>query len=299
MNDNNDDAANPIYIGPAGWHYDDWKGIVYPSPMPSGVKPLSLICRSFDLVEINVTFYRLINPKICAGWIMQCRANPRFLFTAKLPQVLTHGRDAIPDSTAVRGFQAGVRPLLEADRLGAVLAQFPWSFRRTPENRRYLARLADLCASLPLAIEVRHRSWDCPEFYESLRERNIACCNIDQPVLDQCLPPAAHVTGSIAYVRLHGRNRACWFGDAGRDARYNYLYSGKELAPWIQRILEMKTMVQRLFVVTNNHYRGQAVVNALEMQAALGILRSEIPQPLRQCYPHLSELQPRTAPGTP
>lgn len=287
-------AAGHVYVGPAGWHYDDWKGIVYPARMPQDMKPLALISGWFDMVEINVTFYRAINPRLCDGWLSQTTANPRFLFSAKLPQSLTHERNLEPDPAAVNAFRNGIAPLRDAGRLGAVLAQFPWSFKRNYENRCYLARLAEILENLPLVIEVRHDSWNCPEFFEGLRHRGIAFCNIDQPAHNACLNPSAHTTAPTAYIRLHGRNREQWFSGKDCNERYNYLYSKVELDPWIQKILAMRQQVNRLFVVTNNHYRGQAVVNALQIQAALGVLRNPPPETLCYCYPQLKSIRPVT-----
>ena len=288
MTEDADNSGSKVYVGPAGWHYDDWKGIVYSEPMSRQAKPLALICRLFDMVEINVTFYRAINPRLCVGWLEQTAANPRFLFSAKVPGALTHERGVHPDGEGARTFRSSVEPLRDAGKLGAILAQFPWSFRRTAVNRTYLVRLVDLFQDMPLVVEMRHRSWDCPELLEGLRARGVAFCNMDQPGLEDCLGPTAYVTAPFAYVRLHGRNQAHWFrAGSGRNARYDYLYSLEELKPWIEKILAMGQQVNRLFVVTNNHYRGQAVVNALEIQKSLGVLRGALPESLRYCYPRL------------
>ncbi len=278
-------------MGTAGWQYDDWKGIVYPDKMTGGAKPLALLARLCDLVEINVTYYRPIVARQCVSWLTQTAANPRFMFCAKLPAALTHEREASPDPGIINGFRESMAPLVAAQKLGAVLAQFPWSFKRTSMNRQYLARLADAMDGLPMAVEMRHASWDHAAYRAGLAERGIACCNIDQPTVAGCLEPAAHVTTSFGYVRLHGRNREHWFNrDSGRNDRYNYLYTRNELGPWMARIMEMREQVKKLFVVTNNHYRGQAVANALELQAALGIRRATPPETLAYLYPTLQRL---------
>jgi uncharacterized protein YecE (DUF72 family) len=270
MPDQLPDSEAGIFTGTAGWEYPDWKGIVYPEKMSRATKPLSLLSQWFDLVEINVTFYRPIAPRQCVAWLQQTAANPRFMFCAKLPSALTHDRSTKPDTGVVAAFRESMMPLTASGKLGAVLAQFPWSFKRTPENRHYLSRLADSLDGLPLAVEVRHVSWDHPDFMTGLTERGIALCNIDQPLLSACLASTAHVTAPFGYVRLHGRNQEHWFNkESGRNERYNYLYNQEELAPWIERIKNMREQVNRLYVVTNNHYRGQAVVNALEIEAAL------------------------------
>ena len=90
---------------------------------------------------------------------------------------------------------------------------------------------------------------------------------------------------------MHGRNHNDWFReDAGRDDRYNYLYSPDELKPWIDKVQRMKQRVNDFFVITNNHYRGQAIVNALEIQAAIGRVTATLPPQLIAAYPRLKRL---------
>ncbi len=282
-----------IHVGPAGWSYPDWKGVFYPPDMPRAMHPLRLIAALFDLVEINVTFYRTAAVRHAEAWLRAAADHPRFLFTVKLWERCTHERDAWPGAEELRRWRDGVAPLAEAGKLGAVLAQFPWSFRRTPENRARIARIADAFPDWPLAVELRHVSWDRPELFDGLRKRGIAFCNIDQPLFQDSIGPAAHATAPFAYIRLHGRNRDAWFReDATRDERYDYLYTGDELQSWIERVAQMKRGVNRFFIVANNHYRAQAIVNALEIQAALGKTPPAelIPQGLIAAYPRLSNL---------
>lgn len=284
-------GESTVRIGPAGWAYDDWKGIVYPPQMPRGQHPLTLLCTLFDCVEINVTFYRPPNAAHCVSWLRKIEPNPAFRFTAKLWERFTHQRDSWPAPHEVRAAVAGLEPLRDAGRLGAVLAQFPWSFRRTPEHRDWLLRVTDAFSDWPLAVEMRHASWDCPAFFEGLRNRNVAFCNIDQPLLHDCLAPSEHVTAPFGYVRLHGRNREHWFQEgAGRNARYDYLYRPDELAPWLEKVRAMLKRVRDLYIVTNNHFHGQAVANAVELQAALGVLKAPLPATLAARYPRLQAL---------
>ncbi len=290
MNSTHENGGTPatIFIGPAGWSYPDWKGIVYPETCRH---PLTLISQWMDLVEINVTYYRPIAPRLFSSWLTQAEANPKFRFAVKAPARLTHERDEAPDVACAAAFRDNMNPLVEPGKLGAVLLQFPWSFKRTPAARTYLGHLADALHGLPLCVEMRHHSWAVPEFFEGLRERGIAFCNIDQPNLKDCIAPSAEVTAPFAYVRLHGRNAEQWFKqDAGRDDRYNYLYSKEELAPWVDKIMAMQKQVNDLYIVTNNHYQGKAVVNALELQASFGIFRQGLPETLLHTYPRLKKI---------
>ena len=279
-----------VRVCPAGWSYEDWKGIVYPEAMPRSVHPLSILLPIFDTIEVNSTFYRPPNPRHCEGWVARVAEKPAFRFTVKLWERFTHQRDEWPTPREIQVFREGIAPLKEAGRLGAVLVQFPWSFKRTPENRLWLARVVDTFADHPLTLEVRHASWNVPEVYAGLRARQVAFCNIDQPMFDNSIAPDEQVTSAVGYVRLHGRNHDDWFReDAGRNDRYNYLYNEDELKPWIEKIRRMKKHVNDLFVITNNHYRGQAVVNAIEIQAAIGAARYPLPARLVEAYPRLGK----------
>lgn len=283
-----------VRVGPAGWSYDDWKGIVYPRPMPKGLHALDILSGVFDTVEINTSFYRPLAPSYAASWIRKVADNPRFKFTAKLWERFTHQRDVEPGPDEVRVVCEGFDPLHQEGKLGCVLIQFPWSFKRTPDNRRWLGRVLDAFAQYPLALEVRHASWDRPELYAGLAERGVAFCNIDQPLFYDSLEPTAKATGKVGYVRLHGRNHDDWFReDAGRNDRYDYLYSDEELRPWIEKIERIRQQTDETYVITNNHYRGQAVVNAFEIQSGLGQANFVLPQHLVDQYPRLQRLAAR------
>lgn len=291
-------APARIRVGPAGWAYDDWRGIVYPEDTLRTRHPLSLLSQWFDTVEVNVTFYRLMDPRQTRRWPELVAGNPRFSFCAKLWRGFTHDPEPDDLAAAAARFLEGLRPLRDAGRLGMLLAQFPWSFRRTEENRVRLARLAGAFEGLPLAVEVRHDSWDRAAFYTGLEARGVALCAVDQPPLRGCLLPSDRVTARAGYIRLHGRNAEHWFREAsGRDDRYNYLYAGGELAEWAARARSMAKKVNDLFLVTNNHYRGQAVVNALELQHALGALQVDPPPWLIRHYPRLGALRGQNTAG--
>ena len=141
-------------IGPAGWAYKDWWGVVYPAKKPRGFSEVSYLAQYFDTIEINVTFYRPLSAKTAVAWLQKIETHPRFRFTAKLWRGFTHDRNAT--ATDEQEFKDGFAPMLEQGKLGALLMQFPWSFRNTPENRDYLARLCARFAEFPLVLEVRH-----------------------------------------------------------------------------------------------------------------------------------------------
>lgn len=255
-----------IRFGPAGWSYDDWQGVVYPESRPKGFDPLTFLARYFDTIEINSTFYRPPRPDVPPRWARRVADNPDFKFTAKLWQRFTHQRETPWTADEADAVRAGLDPLADGGRLGAVLVQFPWSFKATEDSLEWLGDVASEFADYPLVVEVRHASWNEPDFYGWLNERGIGFVNIDQPLFNRSIGPSSRASGRLGYVRLHGRNYEDWFrADAGRDARYDYLYDKAELEPWVERIKKLADggLVDDVYVVTNNHFRGQAAANAL------------------------------------
>jgi uncharacterized protein YecE (DUF72 family) len=233
--------------------------------------PLAYLARYFDTIEINSTFYRPPSERSAASWARRVAANPRFRFTAKLYQRFTHQRETAWRADEVDEVRRGFTPLLEAERLGCVLVQFPWSFKRDDAAREWLGDLVGAFGEFPLAVEVRHASWNVPEFYAGLRERQVAAVNIDQPVFGHSITPGAEVTAPVGYVRLHGRNYENWFRDSAEShERYDYLYTKDELAGWLDRIHQVARQAQETYVIANNHYRGQAPANALMLKGMAG-----------------------------
>jgi uncharacterized protein YecE (DUF72 family) len=269
-----------LRIGPAGWSYEDWKGRVYPEPAPRGFDALAYLSRFFDCIEVNSTFYRPASASMARAWAR--RTPDGFLFAAKAWQRFTHDPDPVPPAEAA-GFLDGLRPLRDAGKLGAVLLQFPWFFRDSVQARDRLRRAVDALRDLgPLVVEVRHRSW--LGALDVLRALGLGFCNIDQPPSAAALTGTRILLGPVGYVRLHGRNAKAWFSPtAGRDEKYDYLYSPEELRGWVEAVDALKE-ADRLFIVTNNHFQGKAVVNALQLARALG-RTMEVPDPLKLVYP--------------
>jgi uncharacterized protein YecE (DUF72 family) len=296
---NSPDSAAPVSIlrvGPAGWSYPDWAGYVYPARRAKGFHEATYLTEFFDTIEINTSFYQPLRPERAAQWIERVAANPRFVFTAKLWQRFTHEissttwRTGAADERAVR---AGFDVLRAASRLGAVLLQFPFSFHRTTETMAYLSAVLKRFADYPLVVEVRHASWDSRETLDLLHASGAAFCNIDQPIIGRSLAPSAQATSPVGYVRLHGRRYDTWFSDDAAvpaHERYNYLYTAEELAPWVTRVRKVTERAGETFVVTNNHFQGKSVVNALQLISILKGSKVKVPEPLRRQYPELEAI---------
>jgi uncharacterized protein YecE (DUF72 family) len=287
-------ASERIRVGPAGWSYKDWAGQVYPKPQPRGFDPLTYLAQYFDAVEINSSFYRIPTPKMTQQWVERVEGFPDFRFTAKLWQGFTHEGDAsAQDETA---FRQAMDPLHNTGRLGAVLLQFPYRFHHTPENRASLQRLAEVFHAYPLVLEIRHRSWDRAEVYEWLRALGLGFCNIDQPQVSYSIGLTRVVTSPVGYLRLHGRNAAMWFAeDSSAAARYDYRYPVEELRELVDAAEVISRRARDTYLITNNHFRGQAALNALELRSHLRRAPVPVPPPLLAAYPELQGMAAPTA----
>jgi uncharacterized protein YecE (DUF72 family) len=276
-----------IRIGVAGWDYPDWKGIVYPAGA-ARLDRLAHIARFVDVVEINSTFYRPARPEVAASWARRTASRSGFRFTAKAHRSWSH--DPVADlATGVSETLAGLDPLREANALGALLVQFPHRFHHGRESVDRIERIADLARGWPLVVEVRHDSWAEADVEPWLRERGLGWCVVDQPRVGRAAPARPRVTSPLSYLRLHGRNAADWFREgAGRDARYDYLYSTKEVRELADLAASLAEGAKEMFVVQNNHFRGQALVNALQMKHLIEEVKSAAPAELVRSYPVLA-----------
>lgn len=278
-----------IRVGPAGWSYPDWEGRVYPRPHPRGFHPLPYLAAFVDCVEVNATFYAVPAPRSAERWVSLVQDRPDFRFLAKLNRELTHGTWKTPPRRLAGDFQAAVAPLAQAGRLGAVLAQFPFFFRDDERSRTRLLHLVELFRDLPLVLELRSHTFFLEEGLSFLRGLGAGLAHVDLPYARDHPPQSHPCIGDVGYVRLHGRNARTWFDSrSGRDERYDYLYGRDELEGIVSRTLEVARASRETYLVTNNHYGGQAVANALEIRGLLDGHAPLAPQVLRESFPHLA-----------
>lgn len=282
-------SRSNIYIGPAGWSYPDWKGIVYPVKKSKDFSELLFIARYFNTIEINSTFYRLPSLQSVENWSRVRSINPDFLFVVKLWQRFTHTDAPISQEEADR-FRQAIDPLQKKNILGSLLIQFPWRFKNSSQAIERVLALKKTFRLYPVNLEFRHGSWNDPKTISILKENDLGFVNIDQPLIGKSLPRTVFLTSSTGYFRMHGQNRENWFKEnSGRDARYNYLYSQNELETLISDIKKVADKAERTFIIFNNHFRGQAVVNGLQMMAKLYQTNPKVPVSLLRTYPLLSK----------
>ena len=310
-----------VRIGTSGWSYPSgkgkWNGLFYPATRSKRVgtdqfDELRFYSEHFDTVEVNTTFYGQPRQDVTRGWASKTPAG--FEFSLKLYQKFTHPKmfkdaalkrapgaegallDLLAEVTQsdIDDFRTGIDPLASAGKVGALLAQFPPSFKDTPPSRDYLAQLLRAFADYPMAVELRHKSWSdaIGETLSLLNAFGAAWVQIDEPkfrfsIRQNYLP---NVT-SFYYMRLHGRNAAQWWRHDKSEDRYNYLYTAGELQEFSETAKAAKELVKKSYLYTNNHFSSKSVVNAVMLKAQLGQpIEGEYPEALIETYPEIGEI---------
>jgi len=254
-----------IYVGTSGYSYADWVGPYYPADLPKQ-EWLPFYAQEFQASELNFTSHRVPIPRTLERIAQKTPGG--FLFAVKANRQMTHERE---DNEAVFAeFCAALRPLLEANKFGCVLAQFPYSFHNTGKSREYLRVFRQRMGELPVVVEFRNEKWIRPEIFDLLRELSLGFCCVDQPRLKGLIPPIAEATGPVAYVRFHGRNAAKWWCHDEAWERYDYTYTTEELAEWAPKIKSLDEQAELTFAFANNHWQGQAVDTARQLKMLLG-----------------------------
>ena len=269
---------NSIRIGTSGYSYRDWVGPVYPVGTGAGDYFRHYV-RLFDTVELNGTFYKLFNPSFFER--AASRAPSGFVYTVKAFREITHGKEPSGRQIMER-FRESLIPLSESGKLGAVLFQFPWSFKPSSRNERLLREIGVVFRDLNPVVELRNGAWMRRSVTELLRDEGICMCAVDQPDIHGLFSGEVPVTSSVGYLRFHGRNTEKWWKNDAPWQRYDYLYTKEELSEWVPKISRLLSGVDRLYVFTNNHYKGQAVKNALMLREILGLTGPEQSGPFQR-----------------
>ncbi len=277
----------PIYIGIAGWSYADWRGIVYPS---SSTDQLTYVHPYVDCIEINSTFYRPPSERNSQIWLDKTRTKTDFFFTAKLHKSFTHEGRLAHD--LVNQIHQGFEPLLRANRLKHLLAQFKYDFADTPATRQQLVSIKDrFSEAFNLIVEVRHKSWENAEALDFLKRLGVGVCNLDYPTTTNSFDLKHCAVGRHGYMRLHGRNTKAWFDKtAGRDETYNYDYDEQELHQIKDRLTQLAGSSRHIVLIGNNHYKGAELVNAIELKHLLTGQKQRVPPGLIKAYPRLKNI---------
>ena len=245
-----------IYLGTGGYSNDDWLGKLYPQGTKSA-DYLNIYAQHFNAVELNSSFYAIPGLKAFEGMVRKSEAKVRF--AVKLNKAMTHDRKA--DAELYTRMLESVQPLREAGMLGPFLAQFPYSFHRTPENRKYLAELVGHFKDERLAVEFRNQAWDVDEVRESFREMGLIYVSVDYPQVSGMPAPQLYLTADTAYLRMHGRNEKTWYGGDSAAERHDYLYNKDELREWVTDILARQGELAQVYIMMMNTTKGHALKN--------------------------------------
>jgi uncharacterized protein YecE (DUF72 family) len=304
-------SRNDLRIGTSGWSYPTgegtWNGIFYPPKKTKKFDELAYYAERFDTVEINSSFYRTPAVNVTKSWAARTPKN--FEFSLKLYQKFTHpkmfkeaaqkrapgteGRElealATIHQSDVDEFKRALDPLADAGKLGALLAQFPPSFKADTRSLDYLQWLLHEFRDHRVAVELRHRTWsdDLDTTLKLLNASKAAFVQIDEPkfrvsIRQNFLP---NLKG-FYYMRLHGRNAQQWWKHEKSEDRYNYLYSAEELDDFVGVADAVKTLVKKMYLYTNNHFAGKAVANAVMLKERLGLpVEGDYPDEFLERYP--------------
>ena len=273
----------------------------YPSGHGDAGSRLHHYSAFFDTVEVDSTFYAIPDETVFFQWVS--RTPPGFLFNVKAFGLFTYHAlpvTSLPASLRPAGaskgskvriweipresrvelwnaFMSRVTVLHRMDRLGYLLFQFPPWVTFSEKNLGWFSRIGSLAAPMRIALEVRHGSWlekgNRERFLDLLRDQNIAYTAVDEPELDWTVPPEWNITATWGSVmRFHGRNSDAWSRrNASVAERFNYLYDIEELELVSRAFKERRDRIGRVFLMFNNCFRDNAVRNALQMKALLGL----------------------------
>jgi uncharacterized protein YecE (DUF72 family) len=265
-----------LLIGTSGWSYPRGEGSWKSNFYPPAVDELTYYSRYFQLVEINSTFYHPPTPEVARNWV---RKTPEsFIFTVKLWQKFTHpkmyeeatGKDAAISTADIEQFEKGIAPLKESGKMGVLLAQFPPSFQNSTQSRRVLEAIISAFGHHQLAVELRDKSWsDNTVTAKLLTTNNVCWVRQDEPHFERTISAELPQTADIAYFRFHGRNREMWW-KGNNETRYRYRYSPEEIAELARQVEAVAKKAKLTFVLFNNHWKGYAPRNAIQMIRRLG-----------------------------
>ena len=267
-----------LFVGTSGYSYAEWADAGFYPPGTKSGNMLPFYAQNFPITELNFTWYQM--PKARTLERMRRQAPADFRFAAKLTRTLTHEIDPGQWRGQAAQYRDGIAPLIQARKLAAILLQFPPSFVRAPQNRRYLAALLDELDGLPLAVEFRHASWATDRVFAELERRRTTLVAVDEPDLPGLFPRLDIVTNpGLFYIRFHGRNAKGW-RSGNMQKQFDYDYGDDELRRWAnRRIAKMTRHASSGIIFFNNHVRAQAPRNAVRLINLLierGLMGNEV-----------------------
>jgi uncharacterized protein YecE (DUF72 family) len=286
-----------ILVGTASWTdrtllASGW----YPSDVTTPEQRLRYYARQFPLVEVDSTYYAPPAEETVRLWAGRTPAD--FTFNIKAFSLLTQHptrpaalykdlRDAVRgdrknvylrdlDTGVVEAvwerFTAGLAPLADAGKLGAVLFQFPPWFPISRANKHYILECKRRCEPLRICVEFRNRTWmadaNRDETLDFLASYAVPYVCVDMPQGHRdSIPPVLAATADFAVVRFHGHSDKWTSKDI--HERFGYLYSEAELQEWAPRLRRLAEQADTTHALLNNCYRDYAQTNARQLAGLL------------------------------
>jgi uncharacterized protein YecE (DUF72 family) len=241
-------ATGRCFIGTSGWSYKHWRGPFYPKDMAKGSDQLRLYAERFDTVEVNGTFYRLIEADTFQRW--RNETPDGFVFACKGSRYLTHMKRLKDPEQGVQRFFERVEAL--EDKLGPIVFQLPGRFK--PDRERLAGFLDALPRGRRYAFEFRDRRWFEAETLELLAQHDVALCLYEFAGQEAPL----EVTADFVYIRLHGP-----------DGAYRGSYRDNALRAWAKRIRAWSKKGLDVYCYFDNDEKGYASENALRLKKLL------------------------------
>lgn len=288
-------------------------GTFYPKEARTPEARLRYYATQFPLVEADTTYYGLPTEQLTRSWVE--RTPPGFLFNVKAYSLFTQHptptirlpkaiQEVLPERLAKKRqfyrdeappeivdlcwstFVDALKPLLDADRIGVVVLQFPkWVFPGS-DTFKYLEEVRDRLGPYRAAVEFRSDLWMDPEHQEStlahLGELGFAYICVDEPQgFHSSVPPIAAVTTpELGFVRFHGRNADTWEARTNTSSeRFDYYYNSSELDEWVTKIRRMAEEAEEIHLVMNTNNYDQGPVNARMLGERLDAAGLEVVSP--------------------
>jgi uncharacterized protein YecE (DUF72 family) len=266
----------------------------YPREANTPAGRLAHYAESFDLVEVDTTFYAIPAPETAGAWAERTPGN--FTFDVKAFSLFSGHSTPVsalpPDLRPKRGgrqvrhrdlpddaydelwarFHAALRPLAGAGKLGVVLLQLPPWLARGERARRSIEASVERCRPHRVAVELRHGSWfEPPVVLDTLRflqSLDASFCCVDMPQgHPSSVPPILVSTAEPAMIRFHGHSPAWATGD--KQEKFRYAYGRQELEDWALRLQQLAAQVDELHVLMNQCCGDQAPRDAATLAALL------------------------------
>jgi uncharacterized protein YecE (DUF72 family) len=299
-------SAKDIKIGTSGYSYagpppKGWFGVFYPEKKHKGFDELKYYSQIFNTCEINNTFYRPPSPAVTKAW--SNKTPDDFSFSIKLCQKFTHPTKITrkksddewepPTQKDFDEFRAGLLPMADAGKLGALLLQYPAGFHCTATNIEEVEKTLRWFYDYPKVVELRHKSWseEGAAVKRLLEEYRASEVLIDEPKFATSIRQESPAIGDICYFRAHGRNAKTWWRPKESWERYDYQYSRAEIKQHAERIKAAATKpgVKKVFGLYNNHARANSAANAIMLVQELGLrLKAMPPEAMLTKFPQLA-----------